>query len=259
MVFTGDIAIGTSTQTAYQYVAEYLNGADFVFADLACVMTAAAPIAGLSYAGIDAVSVANDHTFAGGRPAFDRCLAMLKAAGIAPIGGGSFTEAYTAKIFDVKGTRVAFLAFTLVGDETIIRAQSSDSGMVPQTGVAWFYTKYVNPAIIAAKKTADIVIVSMHFGADKETLPNSAQDRFAHQCIDQGAHLVIGHHPGVIQPVMVYAKGFLAYSLGNLVSNTSVTAAKRGMMLEVLLQNKKIYQVNRKYVQINSSYQPVMQ
>jgi gamma-polyglutamate biosynthesis protein CapA len=125
--------------------------------------------------------------------------------------------------------------------------------------VAWFYSKYVDPAIAQARSVADIVIVSFHFGTEYATLPDIYQDKYAHQCIDQGASLVIGHHPHVVQPVMVYGKGYIAYSLGNFVFDQSDTANKKGMMLEVTVQNKKIKQVTRKYVQINSTYQPVIQ
>jgi poly-gamma-glutamate capsule biosynthesis protein CapA/YwtB (metallophosphatase superfamily) len=291
LVFAGDIMMARKVQTMvetsgannYQYcfqnVASYLSTADLAFANLESVITPTgipdvsqslegvafravpAAINGLIYAGIDAVSVANNHAFDYGRSGFEDSLARLKAAGITAVGGGTFADAYTAKVFDVKGTKVAILAFSLIGTEKSMRAQQNDStqGLTAQTGIAWFYSKYVNPAIVAAKKTADIVVVSIHFGTEYATLPNADQDRYAHQCIDQGAHLVIGHHPHVTQPVMAYAKGYIANSLGNLVFDQSDAATKKGLMLEVLVQNKKIIKVNRKYVQINNNYQPVIQ
>lgn len=289
LVFAGDVMMARKVKTSvddngggnygfcFQYVADYLRSADFAFVNLESIISntgiadptqllqgiafRAVPEAmdGLTFAGIDAVSVANNHAFDYGRIGFDDCVSRLKGAGIAPIGGGSFEEAYSAKIFDVQGTKVALLGFTLVGDETSIRAQQTDGGLIAQTGVAWFYSKYANPAINAARRNADIVVVSFHFGAEYATLPNAVQDRFAHQCIDQGAHLVIGHHPHVVQPVMAYAKGYIACSLGNFIFDQSDPATQRGMILEVLVRDKKIYRVSRKYIQINNLYQPVMQ
>ncbi len=285
LVFAGDVMLagkvkdvvasngGGSYQYPFLYVADYLRNADLAFVNLESIVSSdgtssgssalradPAAVSGLTYAGIDVVSVANDHAFDYGRTGFDSSIQNLKNGGITCIGGGNFDESYTAKIIDVKGTRVAFLAFTNLGDEYTVRAQKNDSsqGLTARTGVAWFYKKYVGPALISAKKQADIVIVSLHMGKAGSNLPNLYQDKYAHYCVDQGASIVIGHHPQVIQPVMVYIKGDIAYSLGNLVSDAGTTDTKKGMILEVIVDNKQITQVNRKYVQISSTYQPIM-
>lgn len=262
-----------SYQYPFQYAATYLKAADVAFLNLESVITDQgsadgdsalradpAAVNGLTYAGIDIVSVANDHAFDYGRTGFENSLQNLTGAGIAYVGGGSFEESYTAKIIEVKGCRIAFLAFTNLGNEYSVRTQKNDpsQGLNARTGVAWFYTKYVGPAIISAKKLADIVVVSLHMGKVGAALPNVYQDRYSHYCVDQGASLVIGHHPGVIQPVMVYMKGYIANSLGNFVNYTDNDAAKKGMILEVTVTDKKITRVKRVYVQINSNYQPVI-
>ncbi len=261
-------------QYLFQYAGDYLRNADLAFINLESIITSEgtsennsalradpAAVNGLTYAGIDVVSVANDHAFDYGRTGFDSSLQNMKNAGISCIGGGTFEESYTAKIIDVKGTRVAFLAFTNLGNEYSVRAQQNDpsQGLSARTGVAWYYMKYVGPAIISAKKQADIVIVSLHMGKAGEKLPNLSQDKRAHYCVDQGASLVIGHHPQVIQPVMVYIKGHIAYSLGNFITDQEGFDAKKGIILEVVVSNKQIAKINRKYVYINSNYQPVVQ
>jgi Putative enzyme of poly-gamma-glutamate biosynthesis (capsule formation) len=269
-----------SYQYPFQYIGDFLRNADVAFLNLESIISDAgtpadpaavllgtsfradpAAINGLTYAGINVVSVANDHAFDYGREGFDNSLQRLKNAGISYIGGGTFNESYTAKYFIVKGTIVAFLAFTNLGNEYLVRAQQVDATqrLSAQTGVAWFYTKYAGPAINLAKKLANVVIVSLHMGQENQTLPDVYQDRYAHYCIDQGANLVVGHHPGAIQPVMVYMNGYIAHSLGNLITDQDGTNAKKGMVLEVVVHNKKIEQVNRKYVQINGTYQPVIQ
>ncbi|MBP7738166.1 MAG: CapA family protein [Spirochaetes bacterium] len=280
LVFAGDTNLAGNVGTAvagvgsgnYQYpflyVADYLKSADLAFLNLESIISDTgkssgssalradpSAVSGLTYAGIDVVSVANDHALDYGRTGLKDSLSNLTGAGVAYAGGGTLSEAYAPKIIEVNGTKFAFLAFYYDSSisETSIIAQES------QTGVAWFYYKYAGPAIISAKKQADIVIVSLHMGTKGKTLPNLTQDHRAHYCIDQGAHLVVGHHPQAIQPVMKYMKGYIAFSLGNLVSDATDTAAKKGMILEVLVNDKKISSVNRKYVQINSNYQPVIQ
>jgi poly-gamma-glutamate capsule biosynthesis protein CapA/YwtB (metallophosphatase superfamily) len=268
-------------QYPFQKVSDYFNSCDFTCLNLESMITNVgtadaakasqgnalradpAAINGLTYCGISAVSIANDHAFDYGRAGFEDCLKRLKSANIPYVGGGyTFDEAYSAKIFNVKGTRVALIGFTLVGDETTIRAQKDDfsQGLTAQSGVAWFYgVKYCDMEIVNARAQADIVVVFFCDGTEYATVQNLEQDTFEHQCIDQGADLVIGLHPHVVQPVMKYHNGYLAYSVGNFVWDESSNADKHGLILEVKVQNKKIIQVNRKNILINSNYQPVIQ
>ncbi len=280
LVFAGDTNLAGKVRTVvagsgngnYQYpflyMADYLKSADLAFVNLESIVSNAgsssgssalradpSAVSGLNYSGIDIVSVANDHALDYGRTGLKDSLSNLAGAGITAVGGGTLSEAYAPKIAVVRGTTFAFLAFTY--DSSTI--ESSLVAKENETGVAWFYYKSAGSAIVSAKKQADIVIVSLHMGAKGKTLPNMTQDHRAHYCIDQGAHLVVGHHSKAIQPVMWYMKGYIAHSLGNFISDESETAARKGMILEVLVNDKKISKVNRKYVQINSNYQPVMQ
>lgn len=286
LVFAGDTILtgkvadvinnvgGGSYQYPFLYAGDFLKNADFTFLNLESIISDSgsaqggsslranpAAVSGLTYAGVDAVSVANDHAFDYGRDGFIDSLQHLTSAGITYVGGGTFDESYSPKYFDVKGTRLAILAFTNLGNEYTNRAQKDDSSQLlnAQKGVAWFYTKYVGPAIIEAKRQANVVIVSLHMGKEGDTLPNLYQDKYAHYCIDQGAHLVIGHHSHAVQPVMAYTKGYIAHSLGNFITDQDGDNAKKGMILEVVVRNKKIAQVNRKTVLVNGNYQPVIQ
>jgi poly-gamma-glutamate synthesis protein (capsule biosynthesis protein) len=217
-----------------------------------------ASIAGLTYSGIDVISVANNHAFDYSRTAFEDCLARLSAAGIDYIGGGDFEEAYDPKVFDVKGTRIAFLAFTMTGNvsESIMAVREDYPA---RAGVAWYYTEYADPAVQKAKSMADLVIVSIHFGTEYEAAQNAEQEEAAKHLIDRGADLIIGHHPHVVQPLTSYGGGFIAYSLGNFIFDQSNEATHRGMVLEVTVRDKRIESVLDKYININNYYQPVME
>lgn len=77
--------------------------------------------------------------------------------------------------------------------------------------------------IIAAKQLADVVIVSMHWGNEYQDIPNDTQLDQAQWLADQGVHVVLGHHPHVLQPVdrLIGRDGnetLVAYSLGNFIS-----------------------------------------
>jgi poly-gamma-glutamate capsule biosynthesis protein CapA/YwtB (metallophosphatase superfamily) len=289
LVFMGDVMMSRKVETMVQNsgagdysflfnkIASYTKGADVTFGNLESVISdrgtpdptkssqgiafraKPAAINGLLAGGVDIVSMANNHTLDYGRTAMSDCFTRLKAAGIAYVGAGeSFDEAYSAKIITVKNTRIAFLAYTLVGDEPGSRAQKYDAatGQAAQSGVAWYYSKYIFSGIQAAHSLADIVVVSIHFGSEYDTAPSHLQDTFAHLTMDRKADIVIGHHPHVPQPIMVYQKGYLAYSLGNCVFDQSDAATKKGLIFEVTVTNKKISSAQAKNILINQYYQP---
>ena len=62
---------------------------------------------------------------------------------------------------------------------------------------------------------AEIVIASFHWGIERSYTPTSDQKKVAHAAIDAGADIVVGHHPHVLQPVEQYKNGIIYYSLGN--------------------------------------------
>lgn len=62
---------------------------------------------------------------------------------------------------------------------------------------------------------ADLIIVSFHWGTEKENYPDETQKTLAHAAIDQGADLVLGHHPHVLQGIEKYQGKYIVYSLGN--------------------------------------------
>ncbi len=73
-------------------------------------------------------------------------------------------------------------------------------------------------AIKAAKAKADYVIVSFHWGIEYTGNADQDQRRLAHQAIDAGADLVLGHHPHVIQGLELYHGKLIAYSMGDCVA-----------------------------------------
>ncbi|MBN1495872.1 MAG: CapA family protein [Spirochaetes bacterium] len=257
----------------FEYTADYLSGADIAFTNLESVISDAgyaqvyfeiafeadpASVDGLTCAGIDVVSVANNHAFDYTRTAFKDCLERLTAAGITYIGGGVFEEAYAPKVFDVKGTKIAYLAFTLTGNisESVMAVDEDDPD---RAGVAWYYPEYADPAIQRARSMADIVVVSVHFGEEYETVQNEEQIEVAEHLVDQGATLVVGHHPHVVQPLASYGGGHIAYSLGNFIFDQSDETTHRGMVLEVTVRDKMIESAVDRYININDYYQPVME
>jgi poly-gamma-glutamate synthesis protein (capsule biosynthesis protein) len=167
-------------------------------------------LAGLELAGFDVLSLANNHTMNFGYAGMKSTVENLDAAGINHIGAGIGSDAiYAPVIKEAEGTKFGFLAYTYARDE-----QYHEGEMF---GTAYADTPTMETQVGELKKSADVVIVSMHMGTEYATEPHITQTRFARAAIDAGATLVIGHHPHVVETAEKYKDGYIIYSLGNFV------------------------------------------
>ncbi len=246
-------------------IADYLKGADIVFGNLESVISdkgtmvgsiysfRAVPkaIEGLIYAGFDVVSVANNHIFDYGREAMEDSFLRLREAGIDFVGGGfNEKEAYDPVIKEIENTKIAFLAYTNLGSPHWA-AKGENSG------IAWLEEERIKEDVKEAKKQADLIIVSLHYGDEYQLKPNPFQISISRVAIDAGADLVAGHHSHVIQPVEKYNQGHIAYSLGNFIFDQSFSEeTMKGLLLEVVIKGGKIKEVIPLEAQINQYYQP---
>jgi len=206
----------------------------------------------LKEAGFDIVSVANNHIFNWGQKAFEDTLVRLSAEQISYVGGGfTGTEAYQEKILDVKGVKIAFLAFSEFKDGAVTSTST-------KAGIALISDVEIRNSVSRARSEADLVIVSFHFGDEYELEPNKAQKKHAELSMDSGADLVIGSHPHVVQKVGQYKNAYITYSLGNFIfdQNFSPETMQGGLLeVEVNLNTKLIEKVNLKKVLLNNKFQ----
>lgn len=212
-------------------------------------------INGLKYAGFDILSLANNHMFDYQAIALEDTMIRLKQAGIEYVGAGfNAEEAFGLKIIEKKGVKVGFLAYTNMGS-SFWRARKNHG-----TGMAWInqdsFPDLANN-IAQAKTQVDILVVSFHGGTEYSHIPNSFQKLFAKTCILAGADLILGHHPHVIQPLQKYKNGWVVYSLGNFVFDQGFSVdTMQGLLLEVIIKNKKITQVITRGIKMNNLFQP---
>ena len=163
------------------------------------------------YANIKAVNVANNHAWDYGRDAFLDTIVRLKEKHIGFFGGGANeTEAYAPYVFEANGVRVGILGFT----EFLEFAEANGVG----GGIAFTDVEKIKTAIQnAKKKDLDVLIVVYHFGEEYVSEPVLRQKNLAHLAIDEGADLVVGHHPHIIESSETYKGKQVFYSLGNFV------------------------------------------
>lgn len=168
----------------------------------------------LAGAGIDVVTVANNHAVDYGRSAFMSSIRNLEKAGVQVAGGGKdFGAAHSPAIVTTKdGVTIGFLGYSDVIWPGFAATET-------EAGVAQAVTDMarVKKDVADVAKRVDYVVVGFHWGFEYEHYPIGQQTSEAHAVIDAGADLVIGHHPHVLQGFETYRGALIAYSLGDLV------------------------------------------
>jgi len=150
----------------------------------------------LTEGSVEAVSVANNHTYDYREEGFLETLISLKTAGVDYFG---FDQVL---IKEIKGIKIGLLGFTEFNVGGRWRSYSDMKTLV-------------HSAIQALAPGTDLIIVSFHWGNEKEIKPTATQRELAHLAIEAGADLVLGHHPHVLQGMEEYQGKQIVYSLGN--------------------------------------------
>lgn len=162
-------------------------------------------------AGIDAVSVANNHAWDYGRKGLQQSLATLKAARILTVGASANrSEPYRHQTWTGPNGTIALLAFTQVWNDGALAAHAA----APFVADADF--DRMRQAVRRAHREADFVIVSLHASNEYVDAPREGARAFARGLLLAGADLVFAHHPHVLQGIEWISGQPILYSLGNL-------------------------------------------
>ena len=145
----------------------------------------------LTSGSVEAVNTANNHSHDYGEQSFNDTLAALDDAGIVHFG---YDE---TAVMDVKGIKVGLVGIYELYDHLEREQQLKD-----------------NIAKVKADG-AQLIVVIFHWGNETETVPDSNQTTLGRIAIDEGADLVCGHHPHVLQGIETYKGKNIVYSLGN--------------------------------------------
>jgi poly-gamma-glutamate synthesis protein (capsule biosynthesis protein) len=186
-------------------------------------------------AGIDVVSLANNHAGDYGDAALLDTLRSVRAAGITPVGAGaSEASAYRPQVIRRLGLRVAFVGFS-----TVLPFDFRALGDNP--GTAWGHAGRVSSVVREARKRADVVVAAFHWGIERATHESAQQRALAQVALRAGATAVIGSHPHVLQPIRRPARRRLvAYSLGNFVFSAASPNTERTGILRVSLTRRGV-------------------
>jgi len=201
-------------------------------------------------AGISILSIANNHVADWGRVAYIDTLARLKENEILYIGGGnSKMEAETPTIIEKYGMKIGFLGFSDKGPDYMV-ADTDKAGVLLANNPDF------DEIIKNASKQVDYLVVYFHFGEEYQTKHNARQKYLAHRAVDDGAKLIIGSHPHIIEDTEVYKNSFIVYSLGNFIFDQSWSKpTMQGMLLELKLYRDGSMTAKKNMVQLNSVFQ----
>lgn len=251
-------------QSPFVYVQDKFNEYDYVILNLECVIAQQGTQAGgklytfkaplksaqiLKDAGVDIVSLANNHSMDFGSAALVQTLQLLERNNIPQIGGGENIEAvYKPLIINKNGNKIALFAFNAI-ENNYTNATYTSAGSASLRNI-----QLVEQAIHAVDKEVDLVIPFVHWGSEYQTNHNLEQENFAKAMINAGADLIVGAHPHVKQDVGEYAGIKIYYSLGNFVFDQMpqrTDTADEADLLEVIIRENKIDSTNLIPVTLN--------
>jgi hypothetical protein len=170
-------------------------------------------LAAMREAGVDVASLANNHSGDHGERALVDGLTRLEAAGVTPVGvGRDVMEAASPAVFEVGGWKVAVLGFGGVIPAFDWLAAEGRAGMADGDTI-----DTMAEAVRAADAVADLVVVTIHWGVERDLQPRPMDRERAEAMIEAGADVIFGHHPHRLQPLELVKGVPVAWSLGNFV------------------------------------------
>ena len=207
--------------------------------------------------GFDVLSTANNHCYDFGYSGIESTIDYLNDADIAHTGTFKSEESQNSILIqNVKGLNIAFLSFTFGTNGITIPPDKAYS-------VNLIDKELIQKQISLAKNQhPDLICISMHWGNEYQTTPNNEQKELADFLFNNGADIIIGNHPHVLQPMEkreltlpdgTKKDGFVVYSLGNFLADQSKTYSKDSAIL-----NLKITKNEDGKITINSAkYTPI--
>lgn len=204
----------------------------------------------LSNSGVDMLQVANSKIINNGMFGLESTLQSIRNAGLLSVGAYASSQEYNRSggyvIQDVGGVRVAFVAFTKGMDGMALPEGSEDCVNLLYSDYASNYKK-VNTAQIkrilknVENAKPDITIALLHWGSEYNDAHNATQESIKNLMFSNGVDAIIGTHPHYVQQVTMNDDGtFIAYSLGDLVSDAERSGTEYSIVLNLEITRNNI-------------------
>ncbi|HEX6497797.1 MAG TPA: CapA family protein [Micromonosporaceae bacterium] len=256
--FAGDVhftqrtaALLKDPATAFGPVATVLSQADLAMVNLETAVTErgtpqpkefhfrapASAYQAIKAAGVDVVTVANNHVLDYGQVGLQDTIDNAKAAGVPIVGvGRNASEAYAPWYTEIRGTKIAILAVSQVHElESTWKALDNRPGEAMASNVT-----RAAAAVAEARKHADVVIMYVHWGHEGDQCPTSEMKTFAAKMAAAGADIVLGTHAHLLLGDGWLGKTYVQYGLGNFLWWWDDAFSNDTGVLRITLHDKKI-------------------
>ncbi|MGH3646532.1 MAG: CapA family protein [Micromonosporaceae bacterium] len=233
LAFAGDVHFAQRTlsllddpDTAFGPIAEELSAADMAVVNLETAVTEggtpepkqfkfrapASAYQAVKAAGIDAVSLANNHALDYGQDGLADTLRYADEAGVPVFGAGANAHtAYAPWVTEVRGVKIAVVGLSHIR-ELSERWEATDE----RAGIAMAHDlKVAARAVKSAREQADVVIVYLHWGKEGDQCPTERMTTLAKTLADAGADAVVGTHAHLLLGDGWLGKTYVSYGLGN--------------------------------------------
>ncbi|OHD69726.1 MAG: hypothetical protein A2W19_13455 [Spirochaetes bacterium RBG_16_49_21] len=219
--------LSKGTAYPFQRIKDEFRKYDFIFGNLETPVTSRGkPFADKAYSfrirpelalclrdlKMDAVSIANNHLMDYDVEGMEDTLSYLEALNIRHAGGGkNLIDARRPAVLKFRGTDIYILAYCNRPPEEYYAGDK-------RPGIAPINIEIIKDDIATYKAGDNLVLISLHWGIEQTSHPQSGQIRIAHEIINSGADAVIGHHPHWPQGIEIYNSKPIIYSLGNFIN-----------------------------------------
>jgi poly-gamma-glutamate synthesis protein (capsule biosynthesis protein) len=192
----------------------------------------------LDQAGIDGVTLGNNHILDAGTEGLEETMGHLDDAGIAHAGAGmDLAQARKPMIFDVGGTKIGVLSYMGVPNYDWAWATASAPGTAP------LLQNLMEEDIKRLRPKVDLVVVSPHWGIEYLATPEPEQVELAHAAVDAGADVFIGGHAHWAKGIEMYKGKPIYYGVGNFLLDQSWSEeTSTGIFADVTLYGDTVVQ-----------------
>jgi poly-gamma-glutamate capsule biosynthesis protein CapA/YwtB (metallophosphatase superfamily) len=273
IMFGGDVMLGrTVAQQIVRHGAGYplgplearMRGADLTVVNLECAITSAtglwpgapkafyfgAPAQAVDVlvrAGVDLVSLANNHSLDFGYPGLHETLRLLRGNGIAIAGAGAdLAEALAPALLECAGIKLGMAAFCDHQPDFAAEADRPGIAYLDFDQEASLLTQWEASLESMEKSAVDWPILSLHWGPNMAFRPSPRFRRLAQAAVDMGWKIVFGHSAHVFQGIELYRGRPIIYAAGDLVDDYYVDLEFRNdhqLLLEVELEADRLRQI----------------
>jgi hypothetical protein len=222
----GDAIAANGPSYPWQGAGKALRHADITFGNLECAVSTRGEPFPKQYnfratpaafgvlrrnSGLDVLNLANNHVGDYGPDATIDTVRGVERLGMKAVGAGPDLErALAPQVVQRLGLKVAFVGFSEIAPIEFAAAPG-------HPGTAWARPDQIAQAVQVARRKADVVVATFHWGIERQTLETARQRELADVAVRAGAQVVIGAHPHTLQPVRRQGGAIVAYSLGNFV------------------------------------------